>query len=533
MSNPLDNVSIREKIGQMFMVGFKGLKLTKGAKEFISRNSIGFVVIFSRNVESPSQVIKLTNEIHSLGKIPPMIFTDQEGGLVCQFGEMVSTFTSPMGIAATTDLKNAEIAGEGIGRDLSALGIDGVLAPVVDVNYNPDNLIIGARAFSDDPDTVTSFAAHFVYGLKRTGVAPVLKHFPGHGGTGVDSHHKLPIVAESEEYTRAMNIRPYFILAPEVDFIMTAHVNFPWVDEAHTPASFSEYFINRILRREIGFKGVVFTDCLEMGAIKKNFSPEEIIRKGINAGVDVFLVSHSLRFQKVLFEKLLGLVKRGEIPEERINSSYERILNAKKKYGVLKRKKNPLHASLRINRKKEEEICRKSIVVLRNKKGLIPIPEGTKLGIIEWAKAPATMPLEAAFERSYLINIAREYFPRAEVLILPPFIKEYKTAEHFIRTHSVTIVAPYSRFPEAEKVQGEMIRRFLSYKENIIVVSLGNPYDIREFPFAHTFVASFGFRECNIRGLFDVLSGRSKPFGRLPVEIRGIFPRWHKFEELK
>lgn len=528
----LKGLTLKEKIGQMFMVGFKGKELSGEVKKFLRNYNIGFVAIFARNVETGEQVFSLTEDIHSTGKIPPMVFTDQEGGPVCQFEGIASSFTSAMGLAATGAPVYAEIAGTGIGHDLNLLGIDGVLAPVVDINREPDNPIIGVRAFSDEPSTVIRYATSFIDGVKKYNVAPVLKHFPGHGGAAEDSHLTLPYIEVTREYFEASDLQPFISLASMVDFIMSAHVVFPLIDPSGLPATFSKVFVNEYLRSKIRFDGVLITDCLEMNAIRERFSPEEMITLGINAGVDVFLVSHTPELQKQLFNILLAKVKSGEILEERIDASVSRILRIKEKYGLLERKKkekfNP--DSLKYNIERENIVCTRSITVLRDFPRKIPLPENAKPGIIEFEKVPSTIQISRAKRKSYLRKIAKEYFPGSEVLVLSLQNPDIEELNNFIKEHQEILVATYTRTPEAGRLQGEIVRKILDLKSDAIVVALANPYDIRHFPTVSTYILTYSFRDCSIKALFDVLSGRKEATGLLPVEIKNFFPRWFKFD---
>ena len=313
-------LSLKEKIGQLFMIGFYGKELPEKVENFIINNNIGFVILFSRNIESGLQVVKLTNKIHSIGKVTPFLYTDQEGGTVVQFKEMAATVISHMGIAATYNKKNARIAGEIIGKEMNALGIDGVFAPVLDVIFEENNPIIGIRSFSDEPDIVINFAKEFLFGLNEEGVTACGKHYPGHGGTTKDSHLEIPETYISSEYFLHYCFKPFAELAKiKIDSIMSSHVLFPNISNAI--ATFSPYFIDELLRKKTGYNGVVFSDCVEMKAIKDNFSPEEIVKNSINAGIDVMVASHDFDFQKELFEVLLFYVNRGLIKERRIDSS--------------------------------------------------------------------------------------------------------------------------------------------------------------------------------------------------------------------
>ena len=188
MKTILTRLSLEEKIGQLFLIGFLGDKLPQPVSEFIHQANIGFIILFARNIKNVNQIVHLTNDIHTCASISPFICTDQEGGTVVQFKELAATVISPMGMTATGDLNCARLAGELIGQEMDALGVDGVLAPVLDVNINEENSIIGIRSFSDDPERVVSFAAKFCEGISGQNIATCGKHYPGHGSTTEDSH---------------------------------------------------------------------------------------------------------------------------------------------------------------------------------------------------------------------------------------------------------------------------------------------------------------------------------------------------------
>ena len=507
--NNFSELSLEKKIGQMFMLGFQGKKLSDGFKDFVNKANIGFIILFSRNFESPEQLITLTNEIHSLGDIQPMIFTDQEGGTVCQFGEYLATYVSPMGIAVTGKPENAFKAGRGIGNDLKAVGIDGNIAPVVDVNLNKDNPIIGIRAFSDDPEEVIEYAGEFLRGLHSAEVAAVLKHFPGHGRTIEDSHSSLPMVDVSLDILKESDLLPYYELSDRTDFIMSAHVNFEKIDKNNIPATFSPVF-KKILREETGFDGVYMTDCLEMSAIKNNFSAEEIIEGAISGGADVLVSSgykKDFEFQKSLYFKLFDLVKKNKISRERIEFSYERILRVKKKFSnLLERKFIKNTPKLRANYEEEKKIAKEAILVVqRDNLKKLPISSDRSVGIIEWEKAPSTIPISEARKKSFLYEIGEKYFKKVELLLLPLIDKLPEKIDSFLHSFDEIIVATYSRYSEAEKIQGKAVREILKRRKDAIIVSTGNPYDIRQFPDADEYICTFGFRKVQIEALFETL----------------------------
>jgi len=531
-------LSLKEKIGQLFMFGFKGTEITEDIKQFIETHNIGFIILFSRNIETISQVKELTRGIHALGKIPPFIYTDQEGGTVVQFKELAATAVSPMGLAAGGVPLNAGKAGRIIGAEMKTLGVDGVLAPSLDVNYEENNPIIGIRSFSDDPEIVIKYAREFAAGLNETGVACCGKHYPGHGGTTADSHLEIPGVAVSPEYFFHYCYQPFYAAARAgIDAMMTGHLLFP----ALSPriATFCPYFIRQLLRGQAGYNGVVMSDCLEMKAVKEHFSPVEMVKNAMDAGLDLMIASHSPGFQVELLDALYFQVKKGVIPEKRIDESLERILKLKEKYPSL----SPISPdrakkTVRIHRAAEKKIADRSITVLRNRKGIIPINPAARTLIIEWGKVQATMPPSSAANVSYLARAAGQFLEHVDIEILdllPPGNDEQanpvthipETLRNKLKEYDQVIAALYSRSPNIERLQAGPLNELFGLRSDVIVAALGNPYDIRNFPLVDTYVVTYGFREVQVEALFRVLTGVIKPSGKLPVQIRGLFPRWH------
>lgn len=527
----ISELNLEEKIGQMFMIGFKEEFLTPEVQSFINESNIGFIDIFARNISSIKQATSLINQIHQQAKIPPMIFTDQEGGVVCQFAELTSTFSSNMGMAATGNPSFIELGAEILAEEMNLIGIDGLIAPTLDINHEPDNPIIGLRSYSDDVQTVIQSGKSFIKGARQSGLATMPKHFPGHGGSQLDSHLILPTLDFSEEFFELCDLMPFREVAKEVDFIMTAHIAVPNIEASGLPATFSKKFLTHILRNQFEFKGIVVSDCIEMDVIKNNYTPEEIVDYSINAGIDVFLISHSIVLQKELYRILVDKVKSGHIDISRIDASVQRILSAKEKYGLnIKRKQRDIKIAVSMMRNKreiEDYICKHTIVLLRDKLNKLPIKRGNSLGIIEWDKARSTVQLNEPVQTSYLAEQAKKYFDRVEVMVLPLKKTELTIINDFLQSFDNIILAPFSRTPEVEMIQANMIREIVNAREDVIIVATGNPYDIRNFPDAKIYLATFGYRDSQIQALFDNLTGVFQPSGKLPVDIKGIFPRWY------
>jgi beta-N-acetylhexosaminidase len=519
------HLSLREKVGQMFMVGFPGPEPGEQVYHFIRDYHPGFVILFARNIRSIPQVIELTNNLHSRAVISPFLYVDQEGGTVVQFREMAATVISHMGLAATGRPENAREASRILGGELNACGFDGILAPVLDVNYQENNPIIGIRSFSDDPETVIRYASQFYQGLRESGLAGCGKHFPGHGGTLEDSHLVIPRVDISPENFDRLCLQPFQALAGRhIDAMITSHVIFPEIDSE--VATFSVKLIQGILREKWGFQGLVISDCLEMKAMVNHFSAEEIVDRSIGAGVDVLTVSHHLDFQRELADILYFKVKKGRVEEKRLDQSLSRILNLKNRYGLLQaRKTRDPEAdgkAARSHLDQEKKLAGQSITLLRNERNLIPLSRNRKVLIIEWQKVKATQPLSQAEDRSMLEEMASRYFRQVETRLLKLDGQVSEDIMARLSGFEYVIAGLYSRSPDIAGLQARALNRLRKIREDIIAVALGNPYDISYLPGIQTYLATYGFRRIQVEALFEILTGEIMASGTLPVHIHGI-----------
>ncbi len=329
-------MNLEQKIGQLLMVGFDGLTPSRKIKELITKYHIGGVILFERNIKSPLQIAKLCRELQSISPETPLfIAIDQEGGR--GFSRLKEPFTRFPGNKAlghcflkTKSIKLAYKFGEITAKELSAVGINFNLAPVLDVNTNPKNPIIGKRAFGDDPHLVSELGLAVIAGLQDNKVIACGKHFPGHGDTTTNSHKELPIVDHSLERLRKIELRPFaHTIKNGLKAVMSAHVLYSQLDDKF-PATLSGKIIDGLLREELGFKGLVITDDLEMGAIANSFEIEETAVKAVKAGIDILLISHHPDKQKRAIEAIATAVGKGEISEERIDLSWEWIIALKK-----------------------------------------------------------------------------------------------------------------------------------------------------------------------------------------------------------
>lgn len=332
----MSKISLKEKLGQMFMVGFHGTTISDELKGMITDYGVGGVILFSRNIESMSQVKDLCNFLQELSikshKIPLLIAIDQEGGRVFRLKPPFKQYLSYGELGRTGSENTVRSNALLMADELIEIGVNMNMAPVLDVNTNPKNPIIGDRSFSSDPDVVSRLGSCVIKAFHEKGIIAVGKHFPGHGDTFSDSHLELPVVNHGVERLEGIEFKPFVnTFKTGLKAIMTAHVLYPALDPDY-PATMSEKIINGILRKKLGFNGIVITDDMEMKAISNNYSDEKSAIQSIKAGVDILLICHSHDKQIKMFNSILMALESGEIKEERIEESLYRIARLKKDF---------------------------------------------------------------------------------------------------------------------------------------------------------------------------------------------------------
>ncbi len=323
---------LREQIGQMIMVGLPGEDLGAAEQKLLKDYPFGGFILFSHNLKEPKQILSLCRALwETSGEIPPLIAIDQEGGRVHRLPPPFTHFppAAALGRAGNADL--AYQTGAAMARELSAVGINLNFAPVLDVNSNPSNPIIGDRSLGADPNEVTRLGWEMVCGLRDGGVIPCVKHYPGHGDTAQDSHLELPVVKKTLEEMKSTEL-PSFVHAcrNQVETLMTAHVLYPALDASH-PATLSAWIVGELLRGKLGYHGVVFSDDLDMKAIGENYSVEDAVGLGVLAGIDMLLFCHETEKAVAAFDFLCRETERDSELRERVEQSYRRIRSLKKR----------------------------------------------------------------------------------------------------------------------------------------------------------------------------------------------------------
>lgn len=331
----LDSLTMEEKIGQMVIVGIEGVGISDHEKQMIKNNHVGGIILFQRNIANANQMLSLINDLkktNSTNKVPLFLSLDEEGGIVTRMPDEINKLPASAKVGESNDSDFAFQIGKVLGQELKSFGMNMDFAPVLDINSNPNNPVIGERAFGTNPEIVSKMGIQTMKGIQSQNVISVVKHFPGHGDTSVDSHMGLPIVNHDLDRLEDFELKPFAsAIQNGADAVMIAHILLPKIDPNY-PASLSHTVITNILRNDLQFEGIVITDDMTMGAIINNYDLGKAAVASINAGSDIVLVCHSLENEKQVIDALTSAVTAGTIPMGRVNESVYRILKLKQKY---------------------------------------------------------------------------------------------------------------------------------------------------------------------------------------------------------
>ncbi len=324
--------SLRRRIGQLVIAGFGGTSIPVELRSLAADAGLGGIILFGRNIESPEQIAEVACAAQALpGELPPWVSIDQEGGRVARLGAPFTRWP-PMRALGRGDPGLAARFGRAMARELRAVGVTLDYAPVLDVDTNPDNPVIGDRALSGEAGQVASLGVAVVEALQAGGVAACGKHFPGHGDTDADSHAELPIVPHAVDRLRAVELQPFGAAAAAgVGAIMTAHVLYPALDES-LPATLSRRILD-VLREELAFDGLLLTDDLEMAAIARHYAADEAVVRAVEAGCDmVLLCGADGDRHAAAVEALIHAVEQERLPRARVEEALARQERVKARF---------------------------------------------------------------------------------------------------------------------------------------------------------------------------------------------------------
>ena len=521
-------------VGELVMFGFGGTTPDELPAELIARSA--GVILFKRNIASAVQLRSLTDAIRAVPRgdgLAPLIALDQEGGPVSRLAAIGTTTPSAMALGATRDPALTQSMYSIVGDELAALGINLNLAPVADVNNNPNNPVVGTRSFGDDPASVSVHVRAAIRGLRAAGVAATAKHFPGHGDTTVDSHLDLPTLPHDLARMRMVELVPFVAaIAERVDVVMTAHVLFTAAEPAGVPATLSPAILTGLLRDELGFEGIICTDCMEMNAIAEHYSPEEAAVRAVGAGADLVLFSHTIDRVRAAQAGLRAAVLEGKLPAERVRRSLERVRSLRARLASPKPPALELVGSA-AHKSAALEAARRAITVIRDPKGLLPLPlsAADRLFVVQFTGAPASAVEDAARTHAGSPEISHSRcvttIGRAlaqgparvheQVRSLDPAGHEYK--QLLMAATTANAVATVTSRAKQHPLQARAVADLAMLGKPIVAIASREPYDADVLPAETTVIASYGDDQNALRAAADVIAGASLPQGKLPVRL--------------
>jgi beta-N-acetylhexosaminidase len=526
MDNYTDGMTLEEQIGQALMVGFSGDTPTQEIIDLIQRCHVGNIILFSRNVRDTEQLFKLTQSLQEIAKqagqrYPLFIAIDQENGIVQRLGKAATIFPGNMALGAIGSEQIAYEVALAAGRELIALGINMNLAPVVDVNNNPDNAVIGVRSYGEDPREVARLGAAMVKGYHAAGVLACLKHFPGHGDTAVDSHLALPTIPHTLERLEEVELLPFRDgIEAGAESVMIAHISFPALTQQETvPATLSPAIVKGLLREKLGFNGLILSDCMEMKAISATIGTERAAVVALQAGIDLVLVSHNYTRQRGSIEEIQLAVQARELSPQVVQQAAERVLRLKARAQEIAPAMDevPWQAHLQLQNRAYEL----STTLIRNEEALLPLHLSSEESIIVISppRNTITMVEDRYYTDDELVETLKRHHSAVRLLPIAPGVGEndFRMQLQTTRESDIFIVATVNA--HLDKPQAECVRYLVSSGRRVIGIAVRNPYDLQAFPQLHTYLATYEYSPPALTAAVRVIFGESQAHGHLPVSI--------------
>lgn len=536
----LAQMSLEQKAGQLLLVHFTGPDLSPELRILIEQHHVGGIVLFSAdgNIRSVEQVTALINAAQGAatatpGGLPLLVAVDQEGGAVARLRNGVAVVPGQMAVAAGGSVENAAELYRINAEQLRALGVNMNLAPVLDVNTNPDNPVIGARSFGSDPAQVAAYGRAAIEAYQSEGIIATAKHFPGHGDTDVDSHLALPRLTHDRARLDAVDLPPFReAIAAGVDAVMTGHLLAPAIDDDPArPATLSPLVLTGLLRQELGFEGVIVSDAMGMRAITRLLPLPEAAVRAVQAGVDLLSFGGeglaSPLDQALVHQRLVAAVQSGELAPERLDEAALRVLTLKARRGILDWAAAPTPAADAVGNPGQSALASMandaSITLLRDDAGLLPLGADQRLLVIArqnpilWHEAMAACP-----------NQTRVIYMPADPT--PAYIA---VALQAAADADRVIVATHT----ARRYAGQVDLLAALAGRPTLALSMSGPYDVQALASAPpalasapTLLVAYESTEGAVRAMARALCGQIVPQGRLPVALDGLYPLGYHLE---
>jgi beta-N-acetylhexosaminidase len=537
----LRSLTLREKIAQLVVIPFSGHPMNTRSREYrkfvhlVGQEHVGGLILV--NVSNgrlvtkadPLEAASFINRMQRLATVPLLVSGDFERGASMRV-DATTTFPHAMAFTASRDPNEARVEGEITAREARALGVQWLFFPDADVNNNPDNPIINIRSYGENPDDVSTFVSAFIEGAHSVPGARVLttaKHFPGHGDTATDSHLNLATIGGDKARLEEIEWTPFrAAIKSGTDAVMTAHIAVPALDDPGLPATLSPKIMTGILRDELGFKGIVVTDALDMGGIAKGFSVGDASVLALEAGADVLLMPQD---PEASINAVAAAVRSGRITQKRIDASVMRILTAKAHVGLATKRTvdlDEIHSvvdSLESNAV-AQRIADRSVTLVRNENDLIPLkdPASTAFFLLTEGRA--------SIEGVAFASELRRRSAGAKVVTLDSTMSDMDlqvAVDAASQANQYVVVA----FANVAAYRGDvalgggfpqLVQNLLATKKPVAFISMGNPYLLRSFPDVAAYVTTYSTVPPSEVSAVKALFGEIAISGKLPVSIPGF-----------
>src|SRR5690349_630274 len=540
VESTLRKMTVDEKIGQLLFTTYHGSLTATDSDAYrqlvhdVQDLHVGGFIVITHG--SPLGIVKsqayssavLANQLQAKSKLPLLIGADFERGTAMRYDEGTS-FPTAMAVAAAGNPKDAYTMGKITALEARATGVHWVYAPDSDVNNNPGNPIINTRSFGENPQRVAEFVSAFVKGAEDNGALATAKHFPGHGDTSADSHIDLPVIHANRQRLEHLELVPFrAAISSGVSSVMTGHLSVPAIEpDPNTPATLSHNILTGLLRDELGYRGLIVTDAMEMGGITVRYAPGEAAVRAVAAGVDCVLMSP---VPDAAFEALQGAVKSGRISKERLDESVRRILQAKARLGLNTSRLVDVNA---LNhkfgsaawQKEAQDISDRGVTLLRDTPHRLPL-DGTKPSralLLAFYADPEPYPgedlereLRARFDAVTILRADTRFVSAANLKLPPADSYDVGLVAFFVR------VSDRKGNVDIPPEQAALAEQLYKSGKPVITVGLGSPYLIEGFPQAQTWLAAFGISDVAQISLARALFGEIPVRGHLPVTIPGV-----------
>lgn len=541
VQSTLARMTLEEKVGQLFVQNVYGKDATTpdarnlplygvaSPAEVVQKYHLGGVIYFAwtDSVQNPPQIAGLSNGLQQAAlsqpskvRIPLQIATDQEQGVVTRVGPPATQFPGSMALGASRSTDDARTAAEITGQELRAMGINTNFAPDADVNVNPLNPVIGTRSFSSKPELAADMVKAQVEGYQGAGrVSASAKHFPGHGDTATDSHVAFPIITHSRAQWEQIDAPPFrAAIAEGIDMIMTAHLNFPALDDSGDPATLSKPILTDLLRNELGYKGVIVTDSLAMQGVRDLYGDAEVAVRALDAGVDQLLMTPAM---DDAYAAVIAAVKSGRISQSSLNAKVRRVLELKVKRGIVATPivdpaaldsvvGTPEHLAT------AAAITNRTSTLVANSDGVLPLRVSGKKVLVTGYGVTTTQTLANGLAEAGAVTTVNQTGTSPTDAQIASAVAAAQDKDAVVVT---TMKAWDTKVTDTRAGQQKLVKALQDTGIPVVVVATRDPYDIAYLPGTATYLATYSYSPVAIEAAARIITGAVTPTGKLPVDV--------------